>query len=164
MTNPTAPGSLRPLHLLGWWPGVVALALIVLGLLGLGCGSAANPAMQLKEAVEEYTRSMRWGHIERAAAYVPESLRQAWIRQRRQAQAEIQVHEYDIRAVEHTPGTEKARVIVLAVWSRPADPVARQQLLAQEWRYRERLWTMVSQTEMKAVPQLQAPVSPSEAF
>lgn len=143
------------------WLAAVAA---VLAAAALGCGSAANPAMQLKEAVEEYTRSMRWGHIERAAAYVPESLRQAWIRQRRQAQSEIQVHEYDIRAVEHTPGTEKARVIVLAVWSRPADPVTRQQLLAQEWRYRERLWTMVGQTEIKAAPQLQAPVSPAEAF
>ena len=140
------------------------LATLALGLTVLGCGSAANPAMQLKEAVEEYTRSMRWGHIERAAVYVPESLRKAWIQQRRQAQAEIQVHEYDIRAVEHTAGTDKARVIVLAVWSRPADPVARQQLLAQEWRYRERLWTLLAQTEIKVAPQQQAPVSPAEAF
>ncbi len=151
-----------PLRRLNWRRA--AWSVVVGSLLALGCGSAGNPALQLKEAVEEYTRSMRWGHIERAAAYVPDSLRQAWIRQRRQAQAEIQVHEYDIRAVEHTPGSEKARVIVLAVWSRPSDPVTRQQLLAQEWRYRERLWTMVGQTEIKTAPQVQAPLSPSEAF
>ncbi len=140
-------------------------ALLAFGAIGLGgCGSAANPSMQLKDAVEEYTRAMRWGHIERAAAYVPDGLRQAWIRQRRQAQAQIQVHEYDIRAVEYTAGQDKARVIVLAVWSRPADPVARQQMLAQEWRYRNRLWTMVAQREIQASEPAAQPVSPAEAF
>ena len=97
---------------------------VVVVVLTTGCGLGPNPGAQLKESVEDYVRSMRWGHIERAANYVPQALRSQFIRQKRLAQSQLQIHEYEIRAVEYTQGSPRARVIVMAVWSRAADPVS----------------------------------------
>lgn len=147
-----------------WRQKAAATAQLLAILALLGCSGVQTPQTALKEAVEDYTRSMRWGHVERAATHIPDALRPAWVRQRRLAQAQVQVHEYDIRAVEYNAGDEKARVIVLAVWSRPADPVSHQQLLAQEWRLRTGIWWMTAQYELKAERASEQPVSPSDAL
>ncbi len=145
------------LRMVNWaLPALVALV--------AACSGVQTPAMALKEAVEDYTRSMRWGFVEKAGAHIPDNLRAAWIRQRRIAQSMVTIHEYDIRAVEHVVGTEKARVIVLAVWSRPSDPVTHQEMLAQEWRYRDRNWWMITQYPIKADEPGQAPVKPTDAL
>jgi hypothetical protein len=143
------------------WSAAVLLATQVLV---SACSGAQTPQMALKEAVEDYTRSMRWGFVEKAGAHIPDNLRAAWIRQRRIAQSMVTVHEYDIRAVEHVVGTEKARVIVLAVWSRPSDPVAHNEMLAQEWRYRDRNWWMITQYPVKADDPGQEPLKPTDAL
>lgn len=142
---------------------VLAAALLWAATLG-ACGLGSNPASQLKESVEDYVRAMRWGHVEKAAVYIPDSLRAQFIRQRRLAQAQMQIHEYDIRAVEYTQGAVRARVIVLAVWSRVADPVTHQQLLSQEWRYIDRTWQMAKQSEVQQAPAGMEAVEPKDAL
>ena len=126
---------------------------VVVVVLTTGCGLGPNPGAQLKESVEDYVRSMRWGHIERAANYVPQALRSQFIRQKRLAQSQLQIHEYEIRAVEYTQGSPRARVIVMAVWSRAADPVTHQQLLSQEWRNEGRGWELARQNEVHQLPE-----------
>jgi len=128
------------------------------------CGAGVTPAAQLKESVDDYTRSMRWGHVERAAVHVPDAMRSAFIRQKRLAQAQIQIHEYDVRAVEYTQGSDKARVIIVAAWSRPSDPVVHQQMIAQEWRYRERRWELARQYEVQPGPAGTDAVEPRDAL
>ncbi|MBM4342675.1 MAG: hypothetical protein FJ100_04800 [Deltaproteobacteria bacterium] len=128
------------------------------------CGLGTTPAAQLKESVEDYVRSIRWGHIERAANYVPEALRAQFIRQKRLAQTQVTIHEYDVRAVEYVQGAPRARVIIAAVWSRPADPVTHQQLLAQEWRLAGRGWEMARQQEVQQLPAHLDVVHPGDAL
>ncbi len=139
------------------------LRLTVLALL-CACNLGSTPAAQLKESVEDYVRSVRWGHIERAANYVPEALRAQFIRQKRLAQAQVTIHEYDIRAVEYTQGAPRARVIIAAVWSRPADPVTHQQLLAQEWKLGNRGWEMARQHEVQQLPAHLDVINPGDAL
>ncbi len=141
------------------WTRVLALCALV-----CACNLGSTPAAQLKESVEEYVRSIRWGHIERAANYVPEALRAQFIRQKRLAQAQVTIHEYDIRAVEYVQGAKQARVIIAAVWSRPADPVTHQQLLAQDGRLGARGWEMSRQHEVQQLPAHLDVVNPGDAL
>ncbi len=145
------------------WSHGLSVLLLAAGVL-TACSWTANPAKELKEAVEDYTRAMRWGHVEKAAAYVPDPLRAAFIRQKRMAQAQVQIHEYDVRAVEYTRGADRARVIILAVWSRPTDPVAHQQMIAQEWRYRQLRWEMTHQSDVQQIPVGMDAVEPKDAL
>lgn len=128
------------------------------------CSATQTSATTLKEAVEDYTLAMRWGHIERAAAHVADAKRKDWIQQRRMAQAQVQIHEYDIRAVEHVIGTDRARIMVLVAWSRPADPVVHQELLVQDWQRRNGLWTMAGQQPLQMPQGGTTAISPTDAL
>lgn len=137
-----------------------SLLLVILS----GCGGAQTRVVALKTAATEYATCMRWGRVECAAAHVPDRLRAAFIAQKRRAQAEIQLHEYEIKAVDHTPGSEQARIVVLAEWSRPADPVIHQELLAQDWRWLENRWQMTEQRPVPVEAQAGPPIKPGDAL
>lgn len=144
-----------------WWRP--ALLWFVLVVVGAGCsGSSRNRQAALKEAVTEYCTSMRWGNVEKASHYVPDDLREAFVRQKRAAQAQMTIHEYDVRSVDYVVGTDRARIVILAAWSQPADPVVHQDLLAQQWRFRESRWQLLHQEKMEPVKD--KPVRPDEGL
>lgn len=136
---------------------------LVLGL-ALIAGCAASPTSQstaLRDAVTDYVNSMRWGHVERAAKHVPDASRDAFLKQKRMAQSQVQLHEYDVRAVDYTIGTTRAKVVVFAVWSRHADPVTHSEVLEQSWVFRDAHWQLISQ---KAMPKADQAVEPGDAL
>lgn len=139
------------------------LPFAVLGL-ALVAGCAASPTSQstaLRDAVTDYVNSMRWGHIEKAAKHVPDASREAFLKQKRMAQSQVQLHEYDVRSVDYTVGTPRARVIVFAVWSRPADPVTHNEVLEQSWLWQDAHWQLIAQ---KAVPKPDQAIEPGDAL
>ncbi|MSP90223.1 MAG: hypothetical protein EXR79_00220 [Myxococcales bacterium] len=125
------------------------------------CGSTVNQTKALSEAVTDYANCMRWGRVEQAALHVPDAQRATFIRVRRAALAGMQVHDFEVRGVDHAAGAGKARVIVAAAWSRPTDPSIRQEVLEQLWRWEEDHWVLFhSQPAERA----DATPKPEEAF
>lgn len=144
-----------------WWR--VAALWLALAVVLAGCsGSSRNRQAALKEAVTEYCTSMRWGNVEKASHYVPDDLREAFVRQKRAAQAQMTIHEYDVRSVDYVVGSDRARIVIMAEWSQPADPVVHQDLLAQQWRFRESRWQLLHQEKIKPVQDKQ--VRPDEGL
>ena len=134
-------------------------ALLTLLVLVTAC-SGASKASSLKTDVADFARYMRWGMIEKAADLVPSARRISFITQKRAAQANMVIHEYDIRAVEPDATGDGARVLVHATWSRPNDPVMRSELMEQTWKWSERRWQMVEQKPIEAI----APTTPDEGL
>ena len=133
------------------------IALLACSLL-VACSGATigTRAGALRESVTRYVDAMRWGRVELAALHVPDEDRDAFIRQKRMAQAQVQIHEYELRGVDHVVGTDRAKVVIAAVWSRPADPVIHNEMVQQEWRWLKDHWAMVSQETVQpgAAPQM----------
>ena len=125
------------------------LGLAALLALALAC-SGASRASTLKTDVTDFARYMRWGMIEKAAELVPSGRRVTFIAQKRSAQGNMVIHEYDIRAVEPDATGERARVLVEATWSRPNDPVMRTELMEQTWEWLDRHWQMVEQKPVES--------------
>jgi hypothetical protein len=142
-------------------PRVLLLLLLTLGALP-ACSTAVNRNTALKEAVTDYVNCVRWGHIERAAAHVPGTQREAFIRHKRVAQAQMQVHEYEVRAVDYVLGADRARVVVYALWSRPSDPVTHPEMQEQAWRWQENHWELTAQKAIQAATE--QPVEPGDAL
>lgn len=137
------------------------LLLALIALTTLSCGATQSRGSSLRESVSDFAGHMRWGRIERAAEHVPDDTRIAFIRQKRLAQAQVQIHEYDVRAVQYKAGTDSARVLIGAVWSRQSDPVTHENLLEQEWRWQDQHWVMARQLEVQAS---ESPIKPGDAL
>lgn len=114
-----------------------------------GCASASK-ASSLRTDVSDFARYMRWGQVEKAANHVPSARRITFIAQKRAAQGNMVIHEYDIRAVEPDASGDRARVLVQATWSRPNDPVMRSELMEQTWEWSDRHWQMIEQKPVEA--------------
>lgn len=133
----------------------------LLGLAFVAC--AASPQTRttsLRDAVNDYAHALRWGQIERAATYVPAKSREAFLQQKRRAQGLVHIHEYDVRTVDYVAGADKARIVVLAVWTLPNDPVTHQELLEQSWQFAAG-WELVAQ---KTVQQAEVKAAPGDAL
>jgi len=142
--------------------GAPAALLVAASLCLCACGATmANRGQALRESVQDFAGHMRWGRIERAAEHVPDAKRMQFIQQKRSGQAQLQIHEYDIRAVHYADGADKARVLIAAVWSRQSDPVTHEDLFDQDWRWQDNHWVMARQIEVKATEQT---VQPSDAL
>lgn len=142
------------------WLALVWLALAT----GLaGCGTTAqNRQTALKEAVTEYCTAMRWGLIDKASHYIPDDLREAFVKQKRSAQAQMTIHDYEVRSVDYLSGSDRARIIIFAAWSQPSDPVVHEDLLAQHWRFREQRWQLLHQEKLQQKED--KPVRPDEGL
>lgn len=139
------------------------LALALLACAGAGCGTtAASRQTALREAVTEYCTAMRWGNVDKASHYIPDDLRESFLRQKRAAQAQMTIHDYEVRSVDYALGSDRARIVVLAAWSQPADPVVHEDLLAQHWRYRDQRWQLLHQEKIQRTEG--KPVRPDEGL
>lgn len=118
--------------------------------------SSASKASSLRTDVQDFARYMRWGQVEKAADLVPSAHRIAFIAQKRAAQNNMVIHEYDIRAVDPDIAGDKARVLIAATWSRPNDPVMRSELFEQHWEWTDRHWQMVEQKPVET-PETSSP-------
>jgi hypothetical protein len=133
----------------------------LLGLAVVACSASPQTrTTSLRDAVTDYAHALRWGQIERAAIYVPAKSREAFLQQKRRSQGLVQIHEYDVRTVDYVAGADKARIVVLAVWTLPTDPVTHQELLEQTWQFSTG-WELVAQ---KAVQQAEVKAAPGDAL
>lgn len=139
------------------------LTALLLASLLVGCGGMRNHANALRESTTDFARAMRWGQLEQAALHVPDASRAEFIRQKRVARMQMQIHDYEIRTVDHELGSEKARVVVAALWSRAADPVTHEDVFEQDWRWQRTHWVLVRQVPLQAATP-GPPVQPSDGL
>ncbi len=142
---------------------LVAGALTVWALVAMAaCSGLRNRRATLKDAVHTYVDAIRWGHVERAATYVPADKRVAFVERKRIALSRMRVHEVELRSVELSHEDSRARVVVGLVWSTHDAPVTHQEAVEQRWQFRETEWLLVDQRPI--VADEAPPSAPADLF
>ena len=117
---------------------MIALSVLV------GCGPVRDQTVDLRDSVHGYLKALRWGHLARAASYIPADQRSRFLERKRLAMAGVQMHEVEVRNVRLSHSKDRARVVVMLVFSRSGDPVVKRHLVEQRWRWDARQWHLVS--------------------
>jgi len=128
----------------------VLLVVIASFALTCACGSAQNRRSALRDAVREYTDATRWGHIAKAATFIPAKKRGDFVRRRRRAASSLRILEIDIRDVRLAADQTTARVIVALAFTAGGDPVTRRHLVDQHWKWTTAGWMLKSRKRVKA--------------
>ncbi len=134
-----------------------ALFIGVLALVMSGCGGVQNVRSQLRDSVREYNVAVRWGHVQKAATFIPQVKRAEFVVRKRQAMARMQIHEVSIRNVRLLGNNEAAIVLVQLSFSVGADPIIRNHLVEQRWRYENAQWLLMSRRRVKTAVTGRAP-------
>lgn len=132
---------------------VASLLLCATALMGgSGCSGTQNRNTALRDAVREYADATRWGHIGKAATFVPAAKREAFLDGRRRAAASMRIVEVDVRGVRLAADNESAQVIVAIAFTEGGDPVIQRHLVQQKWRWQQTGWNLVARERVKAPP------------
>lgn len=137
------------LHLLG----AALLALFVFG----ACTGVRTRRTDLRDAVHEYNIAVRWGHVQKASTFIPATKRAEFVVRKRQAMARMQIHEVSIRNVRLKSNNEIAVVLVQLAFSVGADPIIRNHLVEQRWRYVNTQWLLMSRKRVQASATARSP-------
>lgn len=131
----------------------LTVALCAVGVAGLvSCGGAQNRNTALRDAVREYADATRWGHIAKAATFVPVAKRAEFLEGRRRAAAAMRILEVDLRGVRLAPDNESAQVIVAIAFTADGSPVIQRHLVEQKWRWQRTGWMLIGRDRVKAPP------------
>ena len=130
-----------------------ALALWLAGFSAFaGCSGTQNRNTALRDAVREYADATRWGHISKAATFVPAAKRTEFLDGRRRAASSMRILEVDVRGVRLAADNENARVIVAIAFTAGGDPVIQRHLVEQKWRWQQTGWMLIGRDRVKAPP------------
>ncbi len=132
--------------------GVLATLTLVLVTTALisACGSTQNRRGALRDAVRDYAEATRWGHVAKAATFIPAKKRPEFIQRRRRAASSLRILEVDMRGVRLSADQTTARVIVAVAFTANGDPVTRHHLVDQHWRWTSSGWMLTSRKRVKA--------------
>ena len=140
MTTTATIGPIRVGFLL------VALAMLV------GCSPARSQSAELRDSVHGYLNALRWGHIGKAASYIPVDRRAQFLERKRLAMAGVRMHEVEVRNVRFSPAGNRARVVVMLAFTRSNAPVVKRHLVEQRWRWHQRQWQLESRKRQQQSP------------
>jgi len=123
-----------------------------LGLLALGCGPR-DRSMDLKDAVRNYNRSLRWNAFERASTYVDEETRAAWLANKNRSGGGLHITDIQvIRLDKPDPTVKTVDVLVSVSWYRMPETTVRKAVWAQTWQEKEARWRLVDEKQVEAPP------------
>jgi len=128
--------------------GGIALALVSV-VIATACTGVRTRRTDLRDAVHEYNTAVRWGHVQKASTFIPSVKRAEFVLRKRQAMARMQIHEVSIRNVRLKENNEVALVLVQLSFSVGADPIIRNHLVQQRWRYLNTQWLLVSRKRVE---------------
>lgn len=120
----------------------VAIAL-VLAALGSGCASTRmqDSINQLKDSVEAYNEAFRWKNFERAAMYMPNDLRAAFIATYEDDENSLHVEDYQILNV-NVENEQSAVVTVRLRYMMLPSVTVEKATLVQHWRKVSDAWML----------------------
>lgn len=127
-----------------------------------GCSGARNRRQALRDAVDSYNTAIRWGHVQKAARYVQEKDRAAFIAAKRRAYERLRVHEVEVRTVNLGAKQERARVVTAMAFSVAGNPVIEHHNIEQHWRHEKDGWVVVKRLRVKAAKP--APPTPGDLY
>jgi hypothetical protein len=145
-------------------PATIAAVLVLLVVAGqlAACSGARNRRQALQDAVQSYNTAIRWGHVQKAARYVQDKDRGAFIASKRRAYKRLRVHEVELRSVNLGAKQERARVLVAMAFSVAGNPVTRHHTIEQVWRHKRSGWVLVKRRRVKAGKP--APPTPGDLY
>ncbi len=132
------------------------MLMIVVGS-AVSCTGVRTRRTDLRDAVHEYNIAVRWGHVQKASTFIPAAKRAEFVVRKRQAMARMQIHEVSIRNVRLKENNEVAEVLVQLSFSIGADPIIRNHLVQQHWRYRDAQWLLISRRRVESTATGRAP-------
>jgi hypothetical protein len=145
--------------------GRVALGILLLIALTLSACSMSpqNRATQLHDAVFGYNEAVRWGRIERAADWIPDRERGAFVAKKRAAWAGMAVLDVEVRDVNVASDQASARVRVIVRFSQNGNPVMRSHLVEQHWSWAPQGWMLVARKQVE-MPTANPSADPSDLY
>ncbi|MCO4760610.1 MAG: hypothetical protein KC502_03855 [Myxococcales bacterium] len=127
----------------------LALLLLVIASVA-ACAGVRTRRTDLRDAVHDYNVAVRWGHVQKAATFIPNKQRGEFVVRKRQAMARMKIHEISIRNVRMKSDNEEAIVLVQLSFSVGADPIINRHLVQQKWRYRLGRWLLTARRRIEA--------------
>lgn len=125
------------------WQGALTCALLC------GCPTTAQVNQKLlRESVDDFSRQLRWGDAQQAAAYLPAKAAETVATQ---DDGDIRITAAVVRNVRFLE--ESAANVVLAVeWYRQSRGTVHSTTALQTWRWKNKRWTITSQRWLKGPP------------
>ncbi len=126
---------------------LASVALVVASV--AACAGVQTRRTDLRDAVHSYNIAVRWGHVQKASAFVPAKQRAEFVARKRRAMATMRIHEVVIRNVQVKAQQTQADVLVQVSFSVGSDPTIRTHLVAQRWRYLSSQWLLTSRKRVE---------------
>ncbi|HAN32864.1 MAG TPA: hypothetical protein DCQ06_14815 [Myxococcales bacterium] len=115
------------------------------------CASVRTRRTDLRDAIHSYNVAIRWGHIQKASMYIPAAKRANFVARKRAALAHMRIHEVHLRNVAVATDQSAAKVLLQVAFSVGADPIIRNHLVEQKWRFVDGQWLLISKRQVKKV-------------
>ncbi|GEM_PF-3172937 len=131
----------------------LVLTLLVLASLVLAtsaCSGWQTRRTALRDAVTSYATAVRWGHVQKAARYIPDKQRADFIARKREAYRHLRVHEVEVRSVNLNDDQSRARVLLAMAFSVGGNPIIKRHMVEQQWRHGDFGWVVVKRRRVKA--------------
>ena len=141
---------------------IARLALVLGALAIIACSGTRNRRQALQDAVTSYSTAIRWGHVQKAAQYVPEKDKADFIARKRRAYQRMTVMEVDLRAVHLSPDQERARVLLAMRFTVAGNPVIQQHVIEQVWRHGRMGWEVIK--TRRVIGKKPAPAKPGDLY
>ena len=134
------------------------MALLVVS--GLGCGPR-DRSMDLKDAVRDYNRSLRWNAFQRASRYVEQSKRGAWLAGRNSSAGGLHITDIHTVRLQKPDFTQKTvEVLVSVSWYRLPDSTIRTAVWSQTWQEIDARWRIIEEKQVEVTGETEAPQWP----
>lgn len=135
--------SAHVVHRVLLWQVALACALLC------ACPSTAQVNQKLlRESVDDFSRQLRWGDVQQAAAYLPAKAAETVATQ---DEGDVRITAAVVRNVRFLEETA-ANVVLAVEWYRQSRGTVHSTTALQTWRWKDERWTITSQRWLKGPP------------
>lgn len=126
--------------------------LLVLSWLTLGCATGDGMQEKLRDATRDYNGAIRWGDMDRAAAFLPEESQQAFLQRMEQSAEDLVIVDYEITRLDldKEAGVAASRAEIL--WHTDRRLVIETTRVDHLWQFHEGRFVLVDERRSGGTP------------
>jgi hypothetical protein len=109
-----------------------------------GCGGAQKANEDLVNDIRAFQEGLRWRRYEAAAEHIPPALRERFLDQHEEVDADLRIDDYDIQRVHVTDEHTRALVTVKFTWHLDSVGRVHDTVLEESWERQGKIWRIVS--------------------
>lgn len=128
-----------------------AHAILVSGLLAIGCGGAQKRGDELMSSVMTYNDGVRWGRLANAASRVPPAERELFLDEKDDLAEDLRISDWQIVKIRPI-GESRAKVQIEYTWFLDSEGTVHETHAEQRWERRGEAWLIVDERYKKGEP------------